>query len=586
MLVSVICELELAHCCSVSPFARIRRATPCATAFMFVACAVGCTTTEHMFPTAGELAAIVAQPTPPPPSIPRTHRVRYWKLAEPAPMTLGSTQHETSTPAGALLAAMFGRNPSVVRSGGLACVAREYGRFWLIFRAMPAPELETFVQARCGEPVGHLEVRIKGGAGPGGAALSGPWRDHAAQLLKSISTTAPTAVGVWSGEANGQSVVAVVYGRRWVHLEPVRLDAGAGGQLEVRGRYLAGSGTGTVYVTRGAYGYERCAAVPGTTTPRFHFRCAMDPTDPSVMVEMIYAPPKSLLGWRAMIGLVAPGRVPTLDFAAVNLTVASAPMLRRDSAAMLAAINELRRRAGSAPLREAKTQSAIAARVLPHMLSASHDGDEGVFQTVALGMMAGWEVHDMGLISGGDFGAMTLFGVATMDAAVESLLMSPVYRSLLLDPKAEVIALATKDLADGKVTSALVTTYTFYRDTDYAEEHRKLLDRLDAERAALGKSPSKRVHGGAWEKQLARTRTEIKEGKGLQSALDDLLQRIAATEGITVAGRFMEGLELDQIVFPPELLKPDRLQIAVAVDHYQPKGSPWGRRFVMMVYSP
>lgn len=537
-----------------------------------------------VFPTAQELTTITTRPATPPRFDP-TRAVDRWQFAEPLPALLGATAHDTRSAAGRLLATRFVANTRVVLSGGMECVAREYGRFWLEHQAMPTPELQTFIQARCGAPVARVGVVLQGGPEPGGEALAGRWQTEAQALLGKLPDVPHAALGLWSGEANGRSVVAAAVGARMIELEPVPLDAGAGGTIELRGRFLDDTGVAAGFATRGGHGFSLCAPVPGTALPRFHFRCAVDARDPTVLVELMAAPAGRLLSQRALVGLFAPGKSAPGEYGTATLAMAAAPMPRRDGAAMLAAINAVRAQAGVAPLREAPAQSAVAARVLPHYVAASTNGDPKVAETVALGMMAGWEVKGDAAIRTGDFASMNLFGVASMDRAVEAVLMTPAHRAVLLDPEAEAIALATQDHASGAATSAIVTTYKFFRGGDNERESQRILDRLDAERAAAGKPPVIRVQGGNSQQPMAHACKRIKAGVDPNAALHDVLEYLVEEVGISMQGLVLQGSDLGTITFPAELIAAPRIQIDVDVDHYQPQGRAWGQYVVLMVYA-
>lgn len=537
-----------------------------------------------LFPKPEQLEALATR-TAPAPTFSKTKLVTHWQLAGPMPTTIGTAPHDHTSQVGALLVATHGRNPRVVRSGGLECAAREYGHFWLAHQAMPSPELATFIQARCGEPVSDIHIQFTGGERPGGASLRGNWRDEAQRLLKGVQTDNPIAIGAWSGEDNGRSVVVVATGLRLFDLEPVAVDSGADGEIELRGKYVFGVGSVGGYATRGAYGYSECAPVPGTMASQFHLRCEVDPADPTVLVELMYAPPEWMLAVRGMVAAFAPGKSAPTAFSVANLAAASDAMPRRDSTAMLKAINARRRYSGLGPLRAMTTQSAIAARLLPHYLAAMSPFDKKAMETVVLGMMAGWEVRDMGMIRGSDFATMKMYGTVDIEAAIDAILMTPGNRAVLLDPASEAIALATQDHVGATVTAALVTTYKFFRTTYYEPEIHRVLDRLDAERAAIGQPPVLRVQGGNSTAPLARACEKIQAGRDPRSALDGVLSELVGIVKVNMRGHLLQGVDLDTIQFPPELVRSRVVQIDIDIGHYQPKGSPWGTYFVLMVYT-
>jgi len=230
-------------------------------------------------------------------------------------------------------------------------------------------------------------------------------------------------------------------------------------------------------------------------------------------------------------------------------------------------------------------QSAVAARVLPHYAAASFGGDPKVAETVALGMMAGWEVAGPAAIRTGDFAALNLFGVASMDRAIEAVLMTPAHRSVLLDPQAESIALATQDHDGGAATSAIVTTYRFFRAAENERESQVILDRLDAERAAAGNAPVIRVQGGNSQQPMAHACKRIKVGVDPETALHDVLEYLVEEVGISMRGLVLQGSDLGTITFPAELVHSKQVQIDVDVDNYRPQGRAWGQYVVLMVYA-
>jgi hypothetical protein len=134
------------------------------------------------------------------------------------------------------------------------------------------------------------------------------------------------------------------------------------------------------------------------------------------------------------------------------------------------------------------------------------------------------------------------------------------------------------------VTSAIVTTYRFFGDVDYAATEQKLLDKLDAVRMAAGKPPVIRVNGNS-AAPLVRAREAIKAGGDAEAAIHTMLETIVNETGLTMQGLALHTTDLNSMTFPRELVLSEKVQIDVDIHHNQPQGSPWGLFLVLMMYS-
>lgn len=524
------------------------------------------------FPTAAELAAIAARPVAP---VDRgaVREVQRWALAGPLPTKLELAPHSATTPAGVMVVGRFAGDPRVLPVSAMECVAREHGRFWLAHQAAPSDELATFVQARCGAPVGRVEVRVQGAAGVGGAGLTGRWNGEAETSLAKLPRERHAAVGLWSGEADGRSVVAAAYAVREVDVDPIAMDAGADGAIVVRGRFLADVGGATAVATRGALGVVACESIAETPLPSFAFRCAVDGKDAAVTIEVSAVAPGRRLAGRVLLGMFAPGRALAGEYAAPGVAGDA------KAAGLLAAINRVRARAGVGALQEAAAESAVAARVLPQYFG----GDAATAGTIALGSMAGWEIEGRyGTLRSGAFAAMRWSGVMSVDRAIEGVLRTPVNRAVLLDPDAEIVALATA--GRGAETAAIVTTYRIYKDAERETVAAGLLDRLDAERAAAGKTRVIRLRGSPTEQPLSRACARIRAGTGPNEALGGALEHLEEDRGVRMGGLVLQGDDLATATFPAELLYAKSVQVDVAVDHHRPAGRPWGTWVALLLF--
>lgn len=535
-----------------------------------------------VFPSAATLEALAQQPAPDAKGD-DARPVQRWEMTGPLPTVLGTTPHETESAVARLAAEVLGGTPRIRLSAGMQCLAREYGRFQLAHGAGPAPDLETFLQARCGEPMSHARVLMRTGAEPGAVELGGPWGAAAKGLVASLPSGKDMTAGIWSGEVDGRSIMVLAFAERFVELEPVAMDAGSEGVIELRGRFLVQAGTAEAFITRGKYGYETCEPDPKIALPAFRFRCPAAPGEESAIIEMMFSRPRRVLGERAMLGLVTPGRSAPAEFTSRALAANDRPIVEQERQSLVAAINRLRANHGIGELVVMEAQSAVTGRVLPQFFAAARGGAAEVADTIALGLLAGWEVGG-GMVRDADFAAMNFHGVATMEQGLETLLMTPAMRTMLLNPKASSIALASRAYDEGRVISALVTTYRYFGTVDYVASEEALLDRLDRWRAAVGKPPVIRV-GGNSAQPLAAARESIKGGRDAGIALNSALRRLVDEVGIDMRGLVLYTSDLNAISFPPDLITAPRVQIDLDIDHFQPRGSPWGTFFIVVVYT-
>lgn len=121
-----------------------------------------------------------------------------------------------------------------------------------------------------------------------------------------------------------------------------------------------------------------------------------------------------------------------------RLTAAPPPGAEEAARALVARVNELRRRHDVDPAELDEAQARLACRLAPRYLAATARGDAQVADAVALGMRAGWEVD--AVVREGWFAASVGVRTRDLDAWLATSLEHPTLRRSLLDPRVSRLA--------------------------------------------------------------------------------------------------------------------------------------------------
>lgn len=546
----------------------------------------GCASRQDQtrFPTLAELQKVADRPVPKVDFQVPAAQPSEWTLKGPFPSMLGDAPHPTDGTFNQTFVPLIATAaPGLEASGPLACVAREVGHFALAHGEMPVPDFLHFINGRCGSAFDSLATNWVQGDVPDSEtdeALAQRWSESVQKGLRSAAGRGPHGVGVWFGRSGGKAVAVVISGRRSARVQPVSLTGGADGVFELAGESLIPAEEIYANINRGEFGYARCDKDPLVKPPQFKFRCEGSKDDSLAWVSVGTRAPGRVLGIGILRALVSPSGVPD-DTWRVSPYQSELPEGVAFDSLFTRLVNEVRARAGLPPVELELAQSATAARVAPHFFEASRGEDpEKITDTIALGMMAGWEVGG-GLIQYGTFATDWIYGSLDVRELVSSMLMYPSGRSTLLDPKARRIAVGPLQLEEEKVLGVVASTYALQVQRSTQELETEVIQALNKARASKGLEPVVWVTAPGNSHQVALEK--IAQGEEPNEVTRYMLDAAIEVTQQSMRGWTLETWDLERIDFPNEVILAPKLAVVLAVAPYRSPGSPWGGYAVMMV---
>jgi hypothetical protein len=578
---------------------RMVRGVAAAAAVSAVGCITGGATGRPIveFPTQQRLADLEAQPASLPSIQVGDVPAEGWTM--PAPALAAEPAADAWAPRGpwdqafAAAYAASGRKAALTRA--MACVAGELGRFYLEQHA-PAPEpLQRFVTAGCGVFAPAVAYEFLKGTLPAGAtdaAALPQWEDEIDSSLVDRVPAAAKQAGFWFGRRGSSAVALVVYEATPVELAPLSPVPDANGDLVIEGRLVGGDADYFEgYVNQGRFGVKNCLVDPAVPRPSFRVVCRMAPEDATAWIQIVYAPPRSVLVQPLVQVLARRDASKPLVYAekpyAPARPVADAASF---GPAVLLGLNATRAQAGLRPVRLAEAQSASAARVARQYfataLGTSGLGDVtagGVedLNTIALGLLAGWQVA--GTIRDGTFFSEIVPGTRDAGRWVDSALSMPIGRTALMAPEIDEVAVGSAMFDNPAGLGAIACGYRFHHDNDHTADVNLLHDRITQARQRLNLPPAAHIPG--MDAVIRRELMRVQEGdwtpmSALQASLQEATDRThASTRGLVV-----ETTSLDALQIPPEVLARPGLRLEIGVTHYKPPGAAWAQLVIIVVY--
>ncbi|MFZ5469635.1 MAG: hypothetical protein ACOZIN_09375 [Myxococcota bacterium] len=538
---------------------------------------------KRLFPTPETLAKLAAAPPPRQMFKGKQVRVDSWKLTGPLPDKVGLVPHKSANPWDALVEERVQAKPGVlIASEEMHCAARELGIFALEHGNLPASELSRFIFARCGTSGAAFGTNWMSGEVSdqvSDAEMFARWSPQVKQMLAELSGS--RALGVWVGRKAGKGVVMVASTQRRVHLEPLTMVPGEDGVLWVRGELLVPAEKLMALHGKGRFGVDGCERDESLALPKFSFRCSLEKTDASAWIDISTFQTHRILGETAVELLAWPsGALSDTYERSMKLEPRPIGDFSVFTTLFHATVNQVRAKAGLPALELSARQSDTAARVAPHYFAAMVDSDESALDTVALGMMAGWDVE--GPVFNGNFGSSSASGSVDASLLVEDFVSRPYGRKLLLDAEVSQLAVGpVRDETNG-VTAAIVSSYVLRVQPLGVEEQKKVLAQVNEARKKAGVEPVLWV--AAPPATAERISTELAHGQmAPEEALDVLLQDVVGQVGYGIFGWSLETYSLEDIKVPDELATQPAIGLIVAVGRYRPRGDPWHRYVVLLV---
>jgi hypothetical protein len=539
------------------------------------------------FPSPARLSAIVAQPIPQSGVLKREARSRDWTVDGAQTASSYGESWQPVSPWDNAFAADLSKSGRDVRlTRAMNCAAQEFGRFYLETQDLPPEDMKRFIVGACGGISAQLGIlSLQGEVSPKttDSVLLGRWKGQISpDLILHLPADASEA-GFWFGRRGKQAVAMLAYGVLHADVLPFSLVPDANGEITVEGETREAAEYFGGYANHGAVGVEHCLVDPSLHRPRFRFVCRVDSADESAWIDLLYA---------------TPGRVVAKPFARVlarrrsgqsipfHAAVAAKPgRIEREedfAPAVLVELNRIRLQAGLPPARLAEAESKTAAQLAKAYIASEANGNREEADTIALGMIAGWQVDD-GMIRDGSFVASSVPGSNDAGLWLSIALSMPLARESLLGRTVEEVSFGPTLIADPPGLGAIMAGYQFYHGNDHALDVKRLFARVLAARQRLSLPPPRRLIDvqQAMLDQLAR----VYEGKQQpMEALQSVLRMGTRAYGENMKGYAVELISLDELEIPESVLKLKNLDLEIGVTHHKPKGAAWGQLVVLVAF--
>jgi hypothetical protein len=348
---------------------------------------------------------------------------------------------------------------------------------------------------------------------------------------------------------------------------------GADGAVELHGTAEPGTDQLDATVTLGPVGASPCVDLHLRPLPAFDVRCLTNPKDATAWISVESRQGGRVLAKELARLLVWPSKKPTHTW--------TLPKLVRDGIpptveAMAAELNALRTREGLPPIELSHAQSADLHEVAPFFFQAGQIGDGLAADVIALGVVAGWRVeHEI---------VMGKFTSEVAEHADGSLLLttalcSPSTRKALFDPKASFLAVGL--FQEGETVGALMSVYRGLEVPAFPQTVEALVHQLDQERAKLGRGPAKwlRLPNGV---EAGLVEAVVKRDLTVEDALQHFLDASVAATHHGVQGFSMQASSLEELVWPPELLSKENVEVVMVAAAVRAPKEPWGHVVVFI----
>jgi hypothetical protein len=562
-------------------------ALPICLALALGACSGGAASRPAVeFPGPEKLAEIERQPAPAPKVTEGAVPEGGWTVevaASPSsaePWTPGTSWERAVAEA----MAAAGKRPPLTTA--MSCVARETGRYVLQSGKAPPMALRTFITGACGSMAPQIGLLDLGGQVPATVTddqLLAQWKGQIAKDLVGGLPAGASEAGFAFQRRDGKVMALLAYAQLRAEIQPLVPVPGDGGQITIAGRlteeaqYIAG------YANQGRFGVNACYVDPTVPRPRFSITCTLAEEDTTTRIDLVFAQPKRVLAIPFAHLLVRKPDATQLVYQdttpAGGRPIASAAEF---APAALAALNDVRAQAGMRPVRLASAQSAAAGRVAGHFFSAmAGDGSPEQVDTIALGMLAGWQVAG-GMIRDASFAATLVPGTRDVGRWLATTLEMPLARSALLADEIEEVAFGPVSLSEPEALGAMVVGYRFHHGHDHRADIRRLLTRAVLARRQRKLSEPKRLGlEAAMKAELDRVHT----GKTTPAdALQSLLEAGVGSFSQNMRGLLLETTSLDALEIPAEVLTQPTLHLEIGVTHHRPPGAAWAQLVILVVF--
>ena len=544
------------------------------------------------FPSPAALAAVEAKPAVLPPVEAGEVPSEGWAVDPAAGAEAASA--EAWAPRGpfeeALAGAFAASGKKAALTRPMACVASELGRFALAHKGTPPEPLRRFIDAVCGVFSPRVAFQWLSGTVPAHATeekVLARWREQLRPDLVDHLPADARQAGFWYGRKGDKMILVASYETSPVELKPVSVVPDANGDVVVEGKLLANADAFIGLVNQGRFGVAGCTMDPATARPQFRAVCRMAIGDDTTWLQVAYIPPHSVLATPIVQLLARRDLAKPLVFGetpyAASRPIAAAAEF---APAVVAGLNAVRADAHLGPVPPADAQSASATRVARQYFAAamSQGGTDadGDLSTIALGLLAGWQVA--GTIRDGSFFSVVVPRTRDAGRWLDAALIMPLGRKTLLARDTEQIAVGPALFENPDALGGVVCGYAFHHGNDHSADVAALYARIAAARQKMGLTPPGRLGGlePILGPQLARIQ---QENVAPLDALRVSLQQATARTGTSMSGYVIEATSMDVVELPPQILSKPGLTLEIAITHHKPPGAAWAQLVIVVVYA-
>jgi hypothetical protein len=470
---------------------------------------------------------------------------------------------------------------AVSLSTALRCAAQEAARFYTLNKGLPDDGVREHLLLRCGSTLaGHSFSYVANDVPDNvpAAQLEAAARPAIEKLLSQTMQSAGVVVGLGVARSNGRFAAVVFSGipRALLHdFSPIVV----GDHVTLSGTLRGGAEYVFALANQGPYGVARCELDAMQRLPDFRITCPLAAGDPATRIEIT-----TKQTGRVLLDAVAQVEVrrdehanPQYEAAAygTNQAVATSAQFRT---ALLADLNRVRAAAGLRPFTLEPTQSITDERLAPYLFQTIRSGDDRQMSTIALGLLAGWDVK--GLIRDGGIFCRWVNTSRNPSRWLTQALDTPLGRWVLLEPGMSRIGIGASEL-EPSGEMAVVTTYAFFENTEHQSDEETVLAELDRQRRAHGAAPAHRI---ASDPTLRKALRQVHDNAASSySALSEVVQEASFTSQREVGGYVVETSDVKLMKFDPMLLTASTLDLELGVTHYRAPGAAWGQYVVLFV---
>jgi hypothetical protein len=221
--------------------------------------------------------------------------------------------------------------------------------------------------------------------------------------------------------------------------------------------------------------------------------------------------------------------------------------------------------------------------VSPHYFAAAFgEAEPAQADTIALGLLAGWEVP--GMIRGASF--TSSFVANTLDAGrwLSSALEMPIGRTTLFAPEIEQVSFGSLLMRGPDALGAVVTGYRFHHKNEHDDDVRMLLSRVVVARRGMGLPEPLRL--GTMAEVMKEELAGVHEGRTEpMDALDNVLQRGVGRFATPMRGFVIEATSLDELELPAEVVRQGTLHLDIGVTHHKAPGAAWAQFTILVIFA-